>query len=290
MKIEHIVVCAFILGASLLVFSHLSTNNLDFSRYNTGWNGTSLFFDSFDRHTARDLVNSSALSDLNNTTLFIIAPDKPFSGDEISHYLSFVRNGNTIFLADDVGTANSLLRGLGSSIIIIPGTLGSVDRAYNDSFAIVTYPVRDHRFTEGVSSLVLNKAAALEGGEPLIRTTLMSWIDTDGDGRITKKEMLGKYTVFTHEKIGNGEIYVLSDPSVCTNSMIHPGQQWDNRRFIENIHSTEEYILIDQIHSRTADADGYSRIMQTFRSNPLFIIAFVSFACLILFALIRRRT
>jgi len=289
MKTENGIALLLIITAVFLLISHLSTNNLEFSRYNVGWNGTSEFFDLQNRHTTEDITNISSLSGKQNSTLLIIAPKKPYSAHELSEYRSFIQRGNIIILVDDFGTGNDLLRGIGSSIRFLPGIVASVDRAYNDSFAIVSYPVFDHPLTKNVSSLVLDKGAALEGGEPLIKTTLMSWIDTDNNGRITKKELLGKYTILTHEHIGKGELIVLSDPSVFINGMNGIDDKWDNRKFIKNILALSDHQLIDQANSRTSDTDGYSTIMENLKSSSLSTLVFIGFLLFILIIMVVKR-
>jgi hypothetical protein len=288
-KTDYFITVIMLIATIFLLISYLSANNLEFSRYNPGWNGTSGFFDLPDRHTTEDIFNSSSLSGRESSILLIIAPRDQYQTEDLSHYRAFVQAGNTLFIADDFGTGNALLRGIGSSIVIIPGILASVDRAYNDSYALVTYPTISNPLTANVSSLVLDKAAALEGGEPLMKTTLMSWVDTDRDGRITKKEMLGKYTVLTHEKIGKGEVIVLSDPSIFINAMGTLDETWENKKFIENLIRTDKKILIDQTHSRTGATEGFSQIMKILKSNPLFTIIFTGLLILGLFIIIHRR-
>ena len=41
---------AVLVAAAFILVMHLSTNTMEFSHYNSGWNGTSLFFSDLDRH------------------------------------------------------------------------------------------------------------------------------------------------------------------------------------------------------------------------------------------------
>ncbi len=117
----------------------------------------------------------------------------------------------------------------------------------------------------------------------------MSWIDTDNNGRITKKEMLGKYTVLTHEPIGKGEVIVLSDPSVFINAMGNLDDKWNNRMFVHNVISSNEHLLFDQSNSRTADTNGYSMIFQNLRNAPVSSLIFVSVLLLVLFLIFQKK-
>ncbi len=290
MKNDLIIATLFVIGTIFLLISHVSTNNLDFSRYNSGWNGTSEFFEIPDRHSTTDISNLSSLTGRSNSTLLVIAPENQFSANDLVNYRSFLKDGNTIFLADDYGTGNQLLKGINSSIRMIPGTLSSVDRAYNNSTTIVTYPVDTDLWTRNISSLVLDRAVALEGGEPLMKTTLMSWIDADDNGQITKKEMLGKYTVLTHETIETGELIVLSDPSVFINAMNNPGEKWSNQEFIRNVVETNKNLLLDQVHSKTSDTIGLSQTMQQVRANPMFSLFLIGFLFLSIAIILSRKS
>lgn len=263
-------VVIILLFITLCIFLLLiSTNNKEFSRYNPGWDGTSQFFDLQDRHFPNTVNNLSQLSNMNNSCLLIIAPEEQYSSNQTEYYRKFLLAGNTIILADDFGTGNSLLKGIGSHISILPGTLSSFDRAMNDSYLVVTNPEDiDHPMIANVSNLVLDKSATLIGGEPLISSSLFSWIDSDGNHQITNREILGKYSVMAHEKIGDGEIIVLSDPSVFINSMINLDPKWGNTIFIENLINSNSYFYLDQINSKTHDADIVSGTIGEIKSIP----------------------
>jgi len=49
--------------SSLVLIIHLSATAEEFSRYNIGWNGTSDFFSTLDRHTTRDITSPETLQD-----------------------------------------------------------------------------------------------------------------------------------------------------------------------------------------------------------------------------------
>ena len=197
-----------LLAAALLLTAHLTSNTLEFSRYNTGWNGTSLFFSALDRHRVTDITDPAGLAGYNNTTLLlIIAPEREPTGQETDAYRAFLQRGNTILLADDFGSGNAILRGMGSRISILPGNLSSLDRAYGDPYSVVVYNVTNVSPVGSLSAVVLNRAAPLEGGTPLLRTSFLSWTDTNGNERIDSEEALGTFSVMAREEIGNGELY-----------------------------------------------------------------------------------
>ena len=262
-------VAGFLLVVAILLLTvHLTANTMEFSRYNTGWNGNSSFFSDLDRHTVSEITLPSQLSsDRGNAMLLIIAPERSPAQAEISAYRMFLSNGNTLVLIDDFGSGNEILRGIGSSIRILPGTLSSVDREYSDPYSIVVYSVTNSTFLEPGESMVLNRAAALEGGKSLLTTSVLSWIDLNGDKRINANEFMGNFAVMAEEKAGNGNIIVLSDPSIFINSMYGAGTTHDNRNVIHRLTGNGGHVLIDQMNSRTADADSTSGLVQIIRSN-----------------------
>ncbi|MDD3135819.1 MAG: DUF4350 domain-containing protein, partial [Methanoregula sp.] len=225
-----------LLLAVIVVVGHVSTNSLEFSRYNSGWNGTSQFFSDLDRHRLVEIADPARLDAYQkNATLFIIAPERPPTETERDAYKAFIERGNTIVLADDFGTGNAILRGIGSRISIRQGNVSSIDREYADSYSAVAYPYANVSLTHDIRKILLNRAAPLEGGTTLVRTSIMSWIDANGDRRINNDERLGAFTVVAGEEIGSGRLIVISDPSIFINSMYAPDPRWDNRAFISKL-------------------------------------------------------
>ena len=265
-----------LLASALLLTAHLTSNTFEFSQYNTGWNGTSVFFFGLDRHRVASVLDPADLAPYrNNTLLLLIAPERLPTGQETAAYRSFLERGNTILLADDFGTGNAILRGIGSRIIILPGNLSSIDRVYNDPYSVVAYPVANVSPVRSVSALVLNRPAPLEGGDSLLTSSIMSWIDNNGNKRIDRDEMMGRFAVMAQEKVGRGEIIVLSDPSIFINSMQDPGAKWDNRQLIRDLVDRADPVLIDQMNSRTTGTEGMSIILHVLKTTLSTEIVFI---------------
>ena len=272
---------AWIAGALLLVSFlvltlHLSATGEEFSRYNIGWNGTSDFFSDLDRHTVTDITGPADLSPYMNTTLLILAPDRTITAAEGARYRDFVARGNTLLLADDFGNGTSFLEAMGSTIRIHPGILSSVDRAYADPALAVALPVKENPFLPVGSSLILDRAATLDGGKPLLATTVFSWVNETPNGNLNGGDVLGTYTVMAEEKIGSGTVYVLSDPSVFINGMTGP-----DRLFRKTIAKTP--LLIDTYASRVARTGGTAELIHSVRSNLeyKFLIAALLMTCIL---------
>jgi len=257
-----------LLAAALILLIHLSANNMEFSRYNVGWNGTSSFFSDLDRHRCVEISDPDILSGYpRNTTLLIIAPYRHPSAEELTAYSAFLREGNTIFLADDFGTGNEILAGIGSRIKILPGNLSSLDRSNTDPYSVIAFRSAEKSPIPLPLDIALNRAAPLEGGSPLMLTSVLSWNDDNGDRRFNMAENMGTFPVMALDSPGSGQLIVLSDPSIFINTMYSPAENENNRFLIRNIVAGNDSVLIDQMNSRTGNAGGVGEIFHVIRNT-----------------------
>ena len=241
---------AFILITLGVMALHIGTNAADFSRDNIGWDGTSILSGELDARGAERIGDLALLSGYSDATLLIIAPYKGLSADEKAHYKAFVERGNVLVLADEYGPGGEILDGIGSTIRFANGTLLSIDLEYNDPAMIIAYRTSEAPLVDGVQSVVCNRPAPLVGGEPLLATSAISWIDVVENGRIDANETLGPHAVISRESVGQGEVFVISDPSLFVNAMLQEPMH-DNRRLVSNILG-DRRILVDETNSRIA--------------------------------------
>jgi len=192
-----------------------------------------------------------AIQDERDSVLFIIAPTRPFTPVEIEALKGYLAGGNTIFLADESFAGNLLLAELDSSIRISGQNLSSIDREYQNPALILAKSHAEHPLLEGVDTLLLNHPAALTGGETLVASTLLSWIDEDGNQQINEGERMGRSVVLARETVGGGEMLVLSDPSIFINGMMGLEKSRDNERFIDNLLILHPHLFIEQAHTST---------------------------------------
>lgn len=266
--------CAAICVAAVMVL-HLSITTTEFSRHNPYWNGTSAFFSRAEAAGAVEIRDLLMLESAEGTRLLIIAPAEDFTDADIGRYRSYIGRGNTIVLADDFGSGNQLLAGLGSSIRLLQDNLSSMDMEYSDPRTVIGYRAENASILNGVESIVLNRPAALQGGEILVETSVLSWIDANGNQRVDAGETLGRYGVLSHERIGSGDLYVLSDPSICTNGMMRLDRSRDNPRLIANLLQGDGGVMLDQANSRTACADGFAGPINAAKNTTLIKIALI---------------
>jgi hypothetical protein len=245
-----------IILAVIALIAHVSTTNLEFSRYNGNWAGTSKFFAELDVHDARDIGSYDGLIGRDDTLLLILAPNTSFSLAETAALRDFLEYGNTVFVADETGISNSMLEGMGSHIRIQPGDISSVEMEFWDYLSVIAYARESDPLLTNVSSITFNRPSSVEGGEILVSTTLISWDDTNQNYRLDANETLSSFGILTREQVGNGTLYVLSDPSIFINGMHNTRLSGDNMIFNRNLLSLHQNILVEQSHSLTGGADS----------------------------------
>lgn len=250
--------------ALMLIFSlsaPMMTTSADFSIYNTGWNGCSRL--AVRTYQTGDLTPSFRLDDdqdldvaqrnildydvvPNSTSILFLGPDLDFTSEEIDHMDDFLRRGGKVVLADDLGTGNQLLDGLNTSSRFSGNTVFDVSFEKRPDFSVV-YDFRDHELTQDLSFAMLNRPTYLipdDRAMTLMNTSEGAWVE---EGEDTKR--IGKSPVMSIEDYGDGELILISDPSIMINSMI---DKLDNGVIVSNllnyISEDRTDIIIDESH------------------------------------------
>jgi len=178
--------------------------------FNTNWNGCSKF--------AISLVNvgrlvpvlypSNSINFEEEGVLVIIGPDVRFSSSEIKNVIDFLENGGTLFLADDTGTSNDLLKGLGVNGRFSYMPLEDIFYSKTANFPVVVR-IDDLILSHEIEKLVLNVPSAITGLE--------------GEAFSSKVSIVGgnrrSYPVIAETRYGEGRIILLSDPDILINDM-----------------------------------------------------------------------
>ncbi len=142
-----------------------------------------------------------------------------FSSLEAEEVREFLENGGTLFIADDFGTANSLLEKLGVKARFSAQPLRDIFYSKRAEFPVVVR-IDDPELAVGVEKITLNIPSAIIGGEGEIFSSKVSVVGKN----------MRSYPVMAEIKYGKGRIIMLSDPSVLINDMFE-----ENRQFIENL-------------------------------------------------------
>ena len=226
-----------------------STN--DFSIYNTGWNGASdiavatyhlgRFAPALTvEATGTDLtiVNFDLFEmDLDPATdvLMVMGPTKTFTASESALVGSFVTAGGLLVLADDFGTGNSLLQGMGASSRFSGKLMMDLSFDRSPEFS-VCFDLKDDPLTVNVSRLLMNYPTSVSVSGPgttaIAQSSVASWLDSDGDRTRDLGEPQGPFPLVVRERMGSGSILLLSDPSMLINGMV---DELDNGVFADNL-------------------------------------------------------
>ena len=218
----------------------------DFRVENPFWNGTR------DISSAIPALPLESLFDLPTSplgTTLILIPYLDFTPAELEELNSFVTQGGTLILVDDYGYGNQILEYLGLKARFSGQVLLDPLFSYKNKWLPRISHLRASSVTNDTESLVFNHATCLtdvEANEVLAQSSSFSFLDLNGNQVWDKDEPTGPLPVISHHNLGNGQIILISDPSLFINSMEIIE---DNYSFIQNIAAiTTARLLIDQSH------------------------------------------
>lgn len=244
----------------------------DFSVYNTRWNGASAlavaihgtgsFVPTLDvdvEDGEMTLVQKS-FADFDvpprGTSLVLLGPAVPPTPEEAAWLRGFVRGGGRLLLADDFGAGNAFLEALGSASRFSGLPMMDLAFARHPAFAVAA-SFEPHPVTAGAREAVLDRPTALRESPDaavLARTGASAWLDRDGDALPDPREPRGPFAWLAVERVGEGEVLILSDPSLLINGMAAAG---DNARLRDGVVAwlTQDgrRVLVDESHHDYAD-------------------------------------
>ncbi len=261
--------------------AHLQTTTTDLSRFNPGWSGTAAFYSLAESMDAEILTSGTN----EPADRYIIIAPKDASPSGIAEEV--LKSGGTVIIADEEGDANQLLEALGSRMRIVPGNVSSIDMEFASTRTIIARVSANHTLLEGVTTLAFNRPSSITGGTPLVRTSVLSWVDTTGSGRPGAGASLGQYTLIAREEVDPGEIILIADASLFATTMQQVRRLHDNRQLLENMLDTNGTVSVDAVHGKTADAEGPAYIINKVKSAPISTI--IAILLLMVFVIVAFR-
>ncbi|MCK9313228.1 MAG: DUF4350 domain-containing protein [Methanocorpusculum sp.] len=276
MKIQSVIALILLLIAAAVLISQLATTDAEYSRYNINWNGTSDFFG---MAAGKDFVYSNEDLASVSGTLLLIAPGTDFTG-----LADCLRQGNTIIIADQSENANIFLEEIGSSIRVHNESLRSTSMEYKD-MGIFRGTVSTDIFGSGVTELMFNYPGYVTGGDALVSTSYLSWVDINGNNIADSNEPLKVYSLIASENISNGRVIVVADPSVFINSML---VQTHTENMVVINALLERNLTIDQANSATTEGGGLTPLLQTMHRYPALGTAILAVLLILAIIGIRR--
>lgn len=258
---------------------------IDFSIYNPLFNGCQQFRADLNSkgYKVQPLLSSlSVLSRSPNSTFLVIGPSTIYYDPiEVSGLANFVREGGGLLIADDFGTADTLLVQLFPMLGISPPifTKHVLYEATDANLTtwtaapLITDFNSNYSFTQGVNQTLLNYASTLINvpqGNVAATSPLNSWLDMNDNMVIdTPPDVLGPQTVIAaydlkQMGLGSGRIVLVSDPSIFNDDMIN---RVENHQLATNIvdwlaqgrGGTDYPIIVDEAHL-ALPATSYARI------------------------------
>jgi hypothetical protein len=261
---------AIAIAVVLLIISMAApvvSTSADFSIFNSGWNGTSKlailtykagkFAPDFQVKSSGTEITITQLGldeihlDPLTSALVVIGPGKAFTSAEGRIVGDFVRGGGKLLLADDFGTGNSLLIGMGAASRFSNQLVMDLAFDKQPEFSVV-YDLRTDPITNNVSTLLLNYPSSLTIGgdtEAIAFSSIASWLDTSGNRLQEWGEPRGPFPIAAREQLGAGSILLLSDPSVLINGMApHMDNGIFGANLIDDVCNGRTAVFFDESH------------------------------------------
>jgi len=214
---------------------------------NPFWNGLSKVYSRLDPVRLEDLASLEMVVPVpSDATVLMLGPSKPFTSEEVEVVKEFLSRGGTVVLADEFGTGNSLLEGLGMDIRF--SGLLLLDPLFKDRNSKMPriLNIKSSEYTEGVDELVLNYPTVLnntEGAEVLAWATAFSYL-SEVPGPPGDDSATGPFPVVALVEFGAGRLLLVADSSIFINSVLDRG---DNMAFLRS--SSRGIVFIDEAHS-----------------------------------------
>lgn len=258
------------LGLALLV-TVLATTAISataFGPYNPFWDGTSEFRgeleadDAVETKLVRDPGRYSEV-DPEGTVAFVIAPDPESGDDELA---SFVADGGRLVVLESVGEGgNELLSAVGATARF-DGRIVHDELEYDRGPTMpVAGNVSDELLGDDIDELTLNHGTAVEPGNATVLVTTGEFSYLLGpDEEPEDAEEFEAYPVATVERVGEGEVVVVGDPSLTVNAML---DRTDNDAFLHRTYDGQERVLLDATGS--GDVPPLIGAVLTVRETPL---------------------
>ncbi|WP_010479316.1 DUF4350 domain-containing protein [Thermococcus zilligii] len=197
-------------------------SSAQYSMFNPNWNGISKFAELLYREGKEPVPLLGPLDsyELSGGTLMIVGPDLDYTAGEIEAIKRFVEDGNTLFIADDFGTANEVLRGLNVPMGISEYPLRDFFYEIDDRF-LITVKITDPVLGRDVDKVITNDPSA-------IIVTREGKVYTSGTAMINFHKRA--YPILALMRYGKGRIIVLADPDILSNNLFD-----QNYPFLRNL-------------------------------------------------------
>ena len=186
------------------------------------------------------------VKDASNSTVLFLGPSKPFRASEVKIVDSYLSKGGTVVLADDFGSGNELLEGLGLGARFLGLLLQ--DPLFKDRTSVmpIAYNFTSRVAAMNVTSVELNYPTVLTGvssANVLVWSTYFSYISANVT-QPSDSSTYGPFPLIASLKVGEGTVVLISDSSMFINGMYGLG---DNAALLRGL--VRGTVVIDESHS-----------------------------------------
>ena len=239
-----ILTIALVITLSVVVWFFPSDE--DFRTENPFWNGTE---DTAADHVVLPMEAFSELPVPPGGSALILIPYIELTPAELDQLNSFISQGGILVLADDYGFGNQILEYLGLEVRFSCQPVLDPLFSLNNKWLPRVFHLAPAPITSNAESLVLNHATCLidaPADSILALSSTFSFLDLNDNEIWDEGELTGPLPIITHQNLVEGQIILLSDPSIFINSMEVID---DNFNFIQSIAGiTTSRLFIDQSH------------------------------------------
>ncbi len=267
-----------------------ATTTAAFGPFNPSWDGTSDLREQVDDDSTAegDLIRETARYDeidSDGSVAFVVAPDDSYEGEDRERLRQFVHSGGTLVVFENFETeGNELLADVNAEARIDGQMLRDEQSHYRGPTMPIATTTGDHSYTDGVDQLTLNYASAIDPGEATVLVASSEYgylVETPTD-ELDDETSLDTHPVATVEDVGDGEVVVVSDPSLVVNAML---AEPDNAVFVENLYDDADRVVIDISHAD--DVPPLTAAVLVIREMP-FVQAITGLAAVGLIAVLSR--
>lgn len=230
---------------ALILAAWFLPSNDDYRLDNPFWNGIKNIKDEYE---VQPLVSLASLPSSPTRATLLLIPYLSSIPTELDHLNRFVSQGGRLIIADDYGHGNEILAHLGLEARFSgQALLDPLVNYKNERFPRIIH-LQPDPLTDNINDLVLNHATSLlnvSDTSVLAMSSPFSFLDYNGDRTREANEPTGPLPVISRHELGEGEVILISDPSIFINSMDTIA---DNEGLIQNIADTASVLYVDQSH------------------------------------------
>lgn len=259
-----LVLAALALVVALAVVAGASTSGTAFGAYNPQWDGASDLRAQAEAVGAETTIvrETDRYDELNasGTVAVVLSPDRAYAANDSERVRRFVERGGTLVVAEDYGEhANPLLAAVGAEARIDGRPLRDERRNYRSpAMPVATNVTNGSNATNvtlaGVDSLALNHGTVVRpngtangsGADVLVASSEYAYLDANRNEELDEGERLSSRPVVTAERVGDGLVIVVSDPSALINAML---DRPDNRAFVRALFAGADRVALDYSHA-----------------------------------------